>query len=389
MSGAQLRAIFVKNGRLQFRVNMSKFLEKIVGLKKDNLYRELAVVDVADGVVVKKNGVKLISFASNDYFGLSQNLLVKKAACDAIKKYGVSQGSSRYICGNNSFYQKLEKQIAQMKNCDDAIVFSSGYQAAIGAVPALVGENDLVVADKLIHACLLDGIKLSGAKLLRFAHNDTKHARMLIEDNIKKYQKILIITEDVFSMDGDVGLVEQLQGLAQEFGCLMLSDGAHGLFAGDGFKSHKNLLRMGTFSKAVGSFGGYVAGDKIMIDYLRNFAKSAIYTTALPASVLAASLQSLKLISKNNYAKKVLENAQYFCKLMNLPKAQSAIVVIKIGDNKKVMQIAKNLEEQGFLISAIRPPTVEPKGARLRITFSALHNKKQIDALVLALKKCC
>lgn len=375
------------------------FFEKIDLLKKNNLYRKLTDTDAIDAVMVKRGVQKFISFCSNDYFGLAHNAAVKKAACDAINKYGVSQASSRYISGNNSLYSKLEKQIARMKNCAEAIVFSSGYMAAIGVIPALVCESDLVVADKLIHSCLLDGIKLSGAKMIRFAHNDLAHAKQILSENSKKYQKILIITEDVFSMDGDKGCVAGLYKLAQEFDCMILSDGAHSLFDdkfgatqnlgdfdGDGSKKKNIFLRMGTFSKAVGSFGGYIAGDKITIDYLRNFAKSAIYTTALPASVLAASLRSLQLISKNNYAKKTLQNAQYFCDLMKLPKPQSAIVVIKIGDSKKVLQIAENVAKKGFLISAIRPPTVEPKGARLRITFSALHNKKQIERLAILLQ---
>lgn len=385
---------------------IKNFQEKINFLQASGLYRKLVESDAIDAVVVKRGVRKFISFCSNDYFGLAHNAAVKKSACDATNKYGVSQASSRYISGNNSLYSKLEKQIAGMKNCEEAIVFSSGYMAAIGAISALVGEGDLVVADKLIHSSLLDGIKLSNAKMIRFAHNDLAHARQILLDNTKKYQKILIITEDVFSMDGDKGRVAELYKLAREFDCMMLSDGAHSLFD-DGFYDieNKNLeqknkllqknhaknspnifLRMGTFSKAVGSFGGYIAGDKITIDYLRNFAKSAIYTTALPASVLAASLRSLQLISKNNYAKKTLQNAQYFCDLMKLPKPDSAIVVIIVGDNKAVLQIAENVAKKGFLISAIRPPTVEPKGARLRITFSALHNKKQIKQLVLALQ---
>lgn len=375
------------------------FLEKIKFLKKNNLYRELVDSDSPSATVVLRDSRELISFCSNDYFGLSHNALVKKEACDAIAKYGVGSGSSRYICGNNSLYRKLEKQIARMKNCDDAIVFSSGYQAAIGLVSALVGEGDLVVADKLIHSCLLDGVKLAGAKLLRFRHNDVFHCEKLISANKKQYQKILIITETVFSMDGDVGKVFELQELARKNNCLFLTDAAHDIdfvglaerknakLAQKKSKNYKLHLQMGTLSKAVGVFGGYVTGDKILIDYLRNFAKSAIYTTALPPAVLAASLQSLQIIEKKKLGEKVLKNAEYFCELMNLPQPESAIVVIKIGDNKKVLQIAKNIAKKGFLISAIRPPTVEPKGARLRITFCVLHSKKQIESLVLALKK--
>lgn len=385
---------------------IKNFQEKINLLKESNIYRELVESDALSAVVVKRGVRKFISFCSNDYFGLAHEALVKKAAVDAINKFGVGAGSSRYISGNNSLYSKLEKQIARMKNCDGAIVFSSGYQAAIGLVPALVGESDLVVADKLIHSCLLDGVKLAGARLVRFRHNDVKHCEELIKANKQQYQKILIITETVFSMDGDVGEVSRLRELARKNNCLLLTDAAHDIdFAGlkvvdkkialkNSQNSAQNIsknydlhLQMGTLSKAAGSLGGYVCGNKILIDYLRNFAKSAIYTTALPPAILAASLQSLKIIAKKKPGKKVLENAQYFCELMNLPQPQSAIVVIKIGDNKKVLQIAENIAKEGFLISAIRPPTVEPKGARLRITFSALHTKKQIENLVRRLLK--
>lgn len=380
---------------------MDDFLCAVENLKSKNLYRELIEYDALDEIMFENSSKKkLISFASNDYLGLSHNSLVKKAALEAINKYGVSSAASRYISGNNSLYTKLEKQIARMKNCDDAIVFSSGYQCAIGVVPALVTEGDLAIADKLIHSSLLDGVKLSGAKLIRFSHNNIKHVDEIIQSNAKKYRKILIITETIFSMDGDVAPILELQKLAQKNNCLFLTDAAHDIdFAGlkpyskisakavAKLPSYNFHLQMGTLSKAVGSFGGYVAGDKIIIDYLRNFAKSAIYTTALPPATLAASLQSLKIISQKKLSKKVLENAKYFCELMNLSQPQSAIVIIKIGDNKKVLEIKNQLITKGFLISAIRPPTVEPKGARLRITFSSQHKKSQIEKLAKELQK--
>lgn len=368
---------------------MNKFLSQLQNLKSQNLYRKLINTDFVADVVVKKNNRKLVCFSSNDYFSLANNFCVKMSAIFAAFRFGAGSRGSRYVCGNNSLYQKLEAQIAQMQNCDDAIVFSSGYMAAIGAIPALIGEDDLVVADKLIHSCLIDGVKLSGAKLMRFAHNDIKHARQVISDNIKKYQKILIITEEIFSMDGDRGEVVGLQELAAEFNAMLLIDGAHSLYDGvrTDLRQRCFVIKMGTLSKAVGSLGGYIASDKITIDYLRNSSKSVIYTTALPPFVLAASLRSLQIIAKKNFGKKVLENTKYFCELMNLPKPQSAIVVIIIGDNKKVLDIAAQLENKGFLISAIRPPTVEPNKSRLRITFSSAHKRSQIKKLANFLKE--
>jgi 8-amino-7-oxononanoate synthase len=393
--------------------------------KDKNLYRSLTKSDAVSSTTIRRRTKKLTSFCCNDYLALSQNLQVKNAAIAAIKKFGLGARASRYVSGNNSLYEKLEKQIAKMKNCSDSIVFSSGYSAAIGVVPALVTSGDLILMDRLMHSCAIDGSLLSGARLMRFRHNDISHAKKILQQNRHKFKKCLIVTETVFSMDGDLGEVLELLKLAQEFDAILLSDAAHDLglitlplregrtatqfgagskdlslvatpprlsFAsstlpqGEG-KCLDRHLQMGTLSKAVGALGGYVAGDKILIDYLRNFAKSAIYSTALPPAILAASLASLKIISKKNLGQKALENAQYFCTEMNLPKPQSAIVPIILGENKKTLAAAKKLEERGFLVSAIRPPTVEAGKARLRITFSSAHKKSEIKKLAQILKE--
>jgi 7-keto-8-aminopelargonate synthetase-like enzyme len=477
-------------------MSLHNFTTKLEFLKSKNLYRKLANTDFIGDVVAKRGGKKLVCFSSNDYLGLANNFSVKLAAMWAAIRFGASSRGSRYVCGNNSLHKKLEEKIAKINNCEDAIIFSSGYQAAIGAVPALVGEGDFVFADKLIHSSLLDGIKLSGAKMIRFKHNDLGHLRELLEKNVGVIQsntmysnviqsntmyshqenqevadekKILIISEEIFSMDGDCCDAAKLKALAAEFGAALLIDSAHSLYDNGGKnvgaalelslqrllgairespvniqdiareagllrprprndggseagllrlkprndeggesrngrrgetcndeggetcndggceEGDKNIvIKMGTFSKAIGSFGGYVAANKITIDYLRNFAKSQIYTTALPPSVLAASLQSLKIISRKNLAKKTLANVKYFCELMNLPQPQSAIIIIEINDNEKVLEIAKQVEEKGFLISAIRPPTVAT--SRLRITISAKHSKKHLAKLAQILQ---
>jgi 8-amino-7-oxononanoate synthase len=365
---------------------LNSLASSLVNLKSNDLYRSLTSTDVVDATTIQIGQKKLISFSSNDYLGLSQNSAAKKAAIAAIKKFGIGAGASRYVSGNNSLYQKLEKQIAKMKGCGDAIVFSSGYATAIGVLPALAGERDLILADRLIHSCLIDGAKLSGARLMRFLHNDVAHAAEILIQNRSKFKKCLIVTEDVFSMDGDLGKVSELVKLAKKFDCLLISDGAHDLFLSS-VEAESFYLKMGTLSKAVGAFGGYIAGDKILIDYLRNFAKSQIYSTALPPAILAAASASLKIISQKNLGAKALKNAEYFCQLMNLPKPESAIVVIILGENKKVLQVAKKVTQKGFLISAIRPPTVEVGKARLRLTFSSAHQKIQIKKLTEILQK--
>lgn len=378
---------------LRLFTNMKNFYSsKLQSLKEKNLYRQLVESNSTNEITIQRGSKKFISFCSNDYFGLSQNPSVKKSAIAAIKKFGVGAGASRYITGNNSLYTKLERPLAKFKKTDDAIIFSSGYATAIGAIPALVGEGDLIVADRLIHSSLIDGSKLSGAKLMRFLHNDIFHAKKLLEENRAKFKKCLIITETVFSMDGDVGEVEKLLKLANEFDCLLLSDDAHGIgqiqvLEQSAASSRGRWIQMGTLSKAFGTLGGYVAGEKALIDYLRNFAKPAIYSTALPPAILAASLASLKIISQKKLQKKTIQNAQHFAKLMKLPKPQSAIIPIIIGDNKKTLEIAKKVADKGFLISAIRPPTVEPGKSRLRITFSASHKKSQIEKLAEILSK--
>lgn len=367
------------------------FAKKIADLKAKNLYRSLKVSDVVDCVKIRQNDRDHVSFCSNDYLKLSQNDTVKAVAIEAIEGNGFGSGGSRYICGNSSLYQKLEAKLAQLKKTDDAIVFGSGYLAGVSVIPAIIGKGDLIIADKLIHSCLIDGTKLSGAKMLRFAHNDMESALKILKNNREKYQKCLIITETVFSMDGDLGKVAELLDLALNFDALLLSDDAHGLgiIKNEYDKKYQNIhLQMGTLSKGAGGYGGYVCASQIFIDYLRNFAKSAIYSTALPPNVIAGNLKSLEIIENDKIlGKKALKNARYFCKLMKLPDPQSAIVVIIVGDAKKALEISDNLKKEGFLISAIRPPTVEKGKARLRITFNSAHKKENIEDLVGVIRK--
>jgi len=358
---------------------MVSYIKSLDNLKKNNSYRNLKISDRLPNNQVKRDNKYLVSFCCNDYLGLSHHSKIKKEAIKTIKEYGVGSTSSRYIVGNNSLYQRLEKNLAQYKNCEDAIVFSSGYLTAIGIIPALVDEGDLVLLDRLSHSCLIDGVKLSKARFIRFQHNSISHCKDILQHNRSKYKRCLIITETVFSMDGDLGNVKDLLDLAKQFDCLLISDDAHGLEFNN--ISDSRYLQMGTLSKAFGAMGGYIAGEKFLIDYLRNFSKTAIYNTALPPSILASAIASLEIISSKKLSKKVLANAKLFCKLLKLPDPQSAIVIIVIGDNKKVIDIANKIEKNGYLISAIRPPTVEKGKARLRITFSATHKKSDIKQL--------
>jgi len=382
------------------------FATKLRQLESNNLVRDPCIYekiyDKNKKFFLDKNqdGLKLISFADNDYLGLTDYYKLKKVAIKATEKYGVGAGSSRYITGNNVFYQKIEEKIAKIKNREASLLFSSGYSVAIGAVPALVGRGDLVVADRLIHSCLIDGIKLSGAKMMRFAHNDMINCEKILMQNRHLFSRCLIVSESIFSMDGDVGKINDLWSLAKKFNSGLLIDEAHSFGVKDFTIFKKNLakkdlsvknsafyLQMGTLSKAVGVIGGYVAGNEIIIKYLKNFAKTAIYSTALPPAVLASIYESLKIIAKGKRVFKAWRNVDYFCDLMKFPKPQSLIVPIIVGDNKRALDIANYVKNQGFIISAIRPPTVPVGEARLRITFSTNHRKKDIEKLAKIVKK--
>lgn len=355
------------------------FQEKLLNLKAKNLYR-----------TPKDNNGELLNFCSNDYLGLAKNKAVKKAAIQAIEKYGVGAQASRYVFSNNSVAQKLENKLAQLKNCDAAMVLGSGYLSSVGVIAALVGEGDFIIADKLIHSSLIDGCKLSGAKLMRFRHNDLEHCRILLEQNQSKV-KTLIITETVFSMDGDLAKVDELLKLAKKYNCLILTDDAHGLgIIKTIYPKYDFHLQCGTLSKAAGGYGGYVCGSNLMINYLRNFTKPAIYSTALPAALLAASLKAIEIIAKDKkLGKKAVENAHYFCDLIGSAKSPSTIVPIIIGNASLTLAISQKLKQNGFLISAIRPPTVETGKSRLRITFCADHKKNDIKKLAELILEYC
>lgn len=378
------------------------FQEKLLNLKGKNLYRQ-----------PKTNDHQLLNFCSNDYLGLSQNQFVKNATIDAINKYGVGAQASRYVFDGNSLHQKLENKLAELKNCDSAMVLGSGYLSGVGIIPALVSKGDVIIADKLIHSSLIDGCKLSGAKLIRFKHNDIAHCELSLQTTIGnaaiRKTKCLIITETVFSMDGDLGKVDELVTLAKKYNCLILTDDAHGLgIIKPQYQKYDGHLQCGTLSKAVGGYGGYVCGSNLIIDYLRNFTKPAIYSTALPPAVITGNLKAVEIIVRDKkLGKKALENANYFYDILTLPlkggkifgspeilggvkKPQSTIVPIIIGSADKTLAISEKLKQNGFLVSAIRPPTVEAGKSRLRITFCTNHKKSDIKKLAeLIIMYCC
>lgn len=360
--------------------------QKLQVLEAKHLKRAVRSTQHVEGVRVARDGCELISFSDNDYLGLSHHPEVIEAAKKALEKYGAGAGASRLVTGNYPLYDELEEALAAYKGTEAACVFGSGYLANLGAIPALMGKSDVIIADRLVHACMIDAAKLSGATFLRFVHNNMEHCRLMIEEARGDHGACLILTETVFSMDGDRAPLAALKAYAKKYDAWLMTDDAHGL--GIIPPQPPADIQMGTLSKAAGSYGGYVCGSKSLIDYIKTSARSLIYSTALPPATVAASIAALKIIdSDKELVQKPLENARYFTTFLGLKEAESAIVPVILKDNDKTLKASTFLEEKGFLVTAIRPPTVPENTARLRFAFSALHTQKDIEAVAKIIKE--
>lgn len=359
--------------------------EKIAERKAKNEFRTLRTVDRGAFPLVERDGKRLISFACNDYLGLSTHPEVIAAAQAAAARYGAGAGASRLITGSHPPYAALEGALAEWKGTEAALVFGSGYLANLGVITALMEEGDLILADKLAHACMIDGARLSGAKLLRFAHNDPNHAESLLQKHRGAHRRCLILTEGVFSMDGDLAPLADLSALAARYDGWLMTDDAHALGVLNGGRgSGAGVpvdLRMGTLSKALGGYGGYVCASRAVIDCLTTTARPQIFTTGLPPTVAAAALQALMIVKREpERPAAVLTRARQFTDALGLPPAESAIVPLMMGDADAALAAATRFEAEGMLVPAIRPPTVPPGTARLRFSFSAAHTPSQVAA---------
>jgi 8-amino-7-oxononanoate synthase len=315
------------------------------------------------------------------------------AAIDAIKRYGVGAGASRLVTGNHPLYDELETRLARLKGTEAACVFGSGYLANTGIIPAVVGPDDLILVDELAHACIHAGAKLSGAQFHLYRHCDSIHAETLLAEYRAGKKRALIATDGVFSMDGDIAPLAALSDLARRFDAWLLSDDAHGLgvvgggrgsaFVNGGAHSPIDVpLQAGTLSKAVGAYGGYLCASRAVIDLMRTRARTFIYSTGLPPAIVAAAIVALKLIERDPaYAGEPLRKARLFTRALNLPEAQSAIVPVIVGDAAAALAASDILRDNGFLVIAIRPPTVPAGTARLRFAFTAQHEDGDIARL--------
>ncbi len=364
--------------------------EKLTERAGQNLRRSIVETGPGDGVHVVRNGRTLLSFCNNDYLNLSQHPAVKQAAAHAAERYGAGAGASRLVTGSHPLYTQLEERLARLKGAEAACVFGSGYLANTGIIPALAGRGDLIVIDQLAHASMYAGVKLSDAETRVFRHNDVAHLRSLLDSERASYRHALIVTEGVFSMDGDLAPLLELSQLAQQYDAWLMSDDAHGIGVlgqgrGSSFVSTPPAavpLQMGTLSKAIGSYGGYLCASRDVIELMHNRARTLIYSTGLPASVIAAAIAALDIIESDpDYAALPLRKARDFTRAANLPFAESTIVPVTIGDADAALRAAKMLEDEGFLVVAIRPPTVPDGTARLRITFNAAQPDDEIARL--------
>jgi 8-amino-7-oxononanoate synthase len=365
---------------------------KLAGLEARHLRRELSVIERGDGLWVTRGGRQLLSFSCNDYLGLTHHPKVKAAAIAATARHGAGAGASRLVTGNHALYGELEARLAQIKGTEAACIFGSGYLANAGIVPVLAGPDDLVLVDALSHACIWAGAQLSHARLVVFRHNDMRHLEELLASHRAAHGRALIVTEGVFSMDGDLAPLAELQALAARHDAWLMTDDAHGFGMLNGGRGSgakvKPEIQMGTLSKALGSYGGYVCASQAVIDLLKTRARTLIYSTALPPASIAAAIAALDVIQTDPaLAASAVRKAQDFTRALNLPLAQSPIVPILLGDPLTALKASQMLEEEGFLVIAIRPPTVPEGTARLRLTFTAAHADADIARLAKIIRE--
>ena len=350
-----------------------------------SLTRTVQETERLGGARVRRGGNDYVSFSCNDYLGLTHHPEVIAAARAALERYGTGAAASRLVTGSHPLYAELERLLAELKGTERARVFGSGYLANLGVIPALAGKDDLILADRLCHACMYDGARLSGATLLRYDHNAPEHCRDLLQEHRARFERCLILTETVFSMDGDRGPVEDLLGLARAWDAWLMTDDAHGLGTCPALAAD---VQMGTLSKAAASSGGYVCGPSELIAWLDHRARSLLFSTGLPPATVAAATAALRIIRDDpELRRKPLENARRFTAALGRPPAESPIVPVIVGEPERALAASAMLERHGLLVVAIRPPSVPTGTARLRFTFSALHQPEPIERAAALLKE--
>ena len=368
--------------------------------EKNNNIRQLKAICPQDGVTIVKNGKSLINFSSNDYLGLSKHPSLMLASQNYTKQYGTGSTASRLVTGTYDIHEKLEQKLAKVCGKEAALLFNTGFQANTTIIPSLVDQKSLVLCDRLVHNSILQGIFLSKARWKRYQHNDLSHLERLLKKAVLQgYNRILIVTETVFSMEGDRSDVDGLIQLSQQYNTLLYLDDAQALGImgekGMGLTANKSGIdiSLGTFGKAIGSFGAFITTSKLIRDYLINCCPGFIYTTALPPAVIGSIDAAIDLVPSLDQERTYLgERIDYLQnQLINLGykvcNSISPIIPVIIGDEEKALNLSQYLETNGILATAIRPPTVPKNTARIRFVLSSKHQPEQINYLISLLKQ--
>jgi 8-amino-7-oxononanoate synthase len=371
-------------------------------LEEEGLRRKLRHVERLDGRRVRVDGSEAVDFASNDYLGLAGDARIAAAVKAELENSAFGGGAARLIAGNHPRHSELERELALYKHTEAALLFSSGYLANVGCIPALAGRNDVIFADELNHASLVDGCRLSRAEVRIFRHGDLHHLGELLGESVARRR--LIVVDGVFSMDGDLFPLDELVAIADEFDAWTYVDDAHGTgVLGEtgrgsaeffGVESEIDVL-MGTLGKALGTSGAFVCGSRTLIDFLTNRARSFVFTTATPPALSAAAIEAVRIVAEGSQERsRLLDNCDHFQRsarkspIADRVRADNRaghIVPVVIGDSAVTIQIGEALLKEGFLVGAVRPPTVPAGSSRLRITLSAAHTHDDIDSLIAEL----
>jgi 8-amino-7-oxononanoate synthase len=384
-----------------------ELIRRLAAPREQNLFRELRRVDSAIGARIEMGSKTLLNFSANDYLGLANHPALKAAAIVAVEKFGTGAGAARLVCGSLAPFHELEEALAAIKKTEAALTFSTGYAAALGTITALLGKDDIIILDKLVHACIVDAAKLSGAKLRIFAHNDLndledklKWAVSRKSESGKQKAEILVVTESIFSMDGDAAPLREIVALKEKYGAWLMVDEAHatGIIGknGRGLADKMGMsgqieIQMGTLGKALGASGGYICGGRALIDFLVNRARSFIFSTApVPAAAAAATagIQLVQAEEGETRRKNLFTRIGELKSKLNIQNADlgGAIIPLIIGDEAQTVAATNHLREQLIFVPAIRYPTVARGAARLRITLTAAHSAADVNQLVAALK---
>ncbi len=381
---------------------------RLDAIREQGLHRELRCIESPQGTRIQMGGRTLLNFSSNDYLGLANHPALKEAAIKATEKLGAGAGASRLICGSLAPFHELEEVLAAFKGTEAALTFSTGYAAALGTITGLLGKGDIIILDKLVHACIVDAARLSGAKLRVFAHNDLSdlEEKLRWASQNKADGQVLVVTESIFSMDGDAAPLREIVALKDNYGAWLMVDEAHatglygphrrGLAEALGV-SDRIEVQMGTLGKALGASGGYICGSRALVDFLVNRARSFIFSTAPVPAAAAVAATAIELIRSsegerlNNSVWAVANLLEHSAAAVGISftSPDSLIMLLMIGEESAAVAAAAKLREQGIFVPAIRYPTVARGAARLRVTLTAAHTSEDVATLTGALSQIC